>query len=78
MAVMVVTRGCLVSRVSLRRNGQEVVSGYGDANGYQMGTQSAVLRLSSGDRVYLQLDEGRLYEPTSARAYTTFSGFKII
>lgn len=66
-------------RVSLRHNGQDVVSAYGDASGYQMGSQSAVLRLNSGDRVYLQLDEGRLYEvSSSSRAYTTFSGFRLL
>lgn len=65
-------------RVSLRHNGIEVVSAYGDASGYQMGSQSAVLNLRSGDRVYLQLDEGRLYDSSSSsRGYTTFSGFRI-
>ncbi|XP_042239862.1 cerebellin-1-like [Homarus americanus] len=64
-------------RVSLRHNGQDVVTAFGDVGGYQMGSQSAVLRLNSGDHVLLQLQEGRLYDVTSSRAYTTFSGFKI-
>uniref|UniRef100_A0A0P4W1I7 C1q domain-containing protein n=1 Tax=Scylla olivacea TaxID=85551 RepID=A0A0P4W1I7_SCYOL len=65
-------------RISLRHNGIEVVSAYGDASGYQMGSQSAVLNLRSGDRVYLQLDEGRLYDSSSSsRGYTTLSGFRI-
>ncbi|XP_045134736.1 collagen alpha-1(VIII) chain-like [Portunus trituberculatus] len=65
-------------RISLRHNGIEVVSAYGDASGYQMGSQSAILNLRSGDRVYLQLDEGRLYDSSSSsRGYTTFSGFRM-
>ncbi|XP_053630880.1 complement C1q tumor necrosis factor-related protein 3 isoform X2 [Cherax quadricarinatus] len=65
-------------RVSLRHNGAEVVNAYGDATGYQMGSQSAVLYLNAGDSVYLQLEEGRLYDATSTRAYTTFTGFKVL
>lgn len=65
-------------RVSLIHNGAEVVSAYGDADGYQMGSQSAVIRLNAGDRVYLQLQEGRLYDVSSSRAYNSFSGFKVL
>ncbi|XP_071542537.1 complement C1q tumor necrosis factor-related protein 3-like, partial [Panulirus ornatus] len=64
-------------RLTLKHNGADVVSAFGDASGYQMGGQGTTLRLNSGDRVYLQLDEGRLYDVTSSRAYTTFSGFRI-
>jgi hypothetical protein len=61
------------------RNNQEVVSAWGDPNGYQSGTNSAIVVLNVNDRVYLVLQEGALHEsnnPTS-RGYTSFSGFKI-
>ncbi|KAL7636469.1 UNVERIFIED_CONTAM: hypothetical protein RMT77_013244 [Armadillidium vulgare] len=67
-------------RITLMHNEIGVVSAYGDVNGYQMASNSAVLRLLPGDRVYLQLDEGGIYEVTtiSGRAYNTFSGFRIL
>ncbi|XP_066975340.1 cerebellin-3-like [Macrobrachium rosenbergii] len=66
-------------RVSLKKNEQDVVSAFGDASGYQMGSQSALVSLSPGDRVYLQLQEGQLREAAaSSRAYTSFTGFRIL
>ncbi|XP_042862945.1 complement C1q-like protein 4 [Penaeus japonicus] len=64
-------------RITMKHNGRDVVSAFGDASGYQMGSQSAILSLNTGDRVFLQLEEGRLHDVTSTRAYTTFSGFRI-
>ena len=40
------------------RNNQEVVSAWGDTNGYQSASNSAILALNQGDRVYLVLQEG--------------------
>ncbi|KAK7071297.1 hypothetical protein SK128_014608 [Halocaridina rubra] len=65
-------------RVSLVRNGVDVISAFGDVSGYQMGSQSVVLNLSTGDRVYLQLQEGVIHEANSSRAYTSFTGYKIL
>ena len=70
----------MISRITLKHNGIGIVSAYGDVNGYQMATNSAVLRLLAGDRVYLELNEGGIYEVTTftGRAYNTFSGFRIL
>ena len=57
---------------------RHVASAFGDLNGYQMGGNSAVVNLYAGDTVYLQLDRGNLFESRSRRAYTTFSGFRIM
>ncbi|XP_068241526.1 cerebellin-3-like [Palaemon carinicauda] len=65
-------------RISLKKNGQDIVSAFGDSSGYQMGSQSALVSLSAGDRVYLQLQEGQLLEVSSSRAYTSFTGFRIL
>ncbi|XP_063587898.1 complement C1q tumor necrosis factor-related protein 3-like [Penaeus indicus] len=64
-------------RITMKHNSRDVVSAFGDSSGYQMGSQSAILGLNAGDRVFLRLEEGRLHDVTSTRAYTTFSGFKI-
>lgn len=61
----------------MQHNSRDVVSAFGDSSGYQMGSQSAILSLNARDRVFLRLDEGRLHDVTSTRAYTTFSGFRI-
>ncbi len=65
--------------MSLVKNNQEVVSAWGDANGYQMASNSAILTLNQGDRVYIVLQEGNLHETNNnvGRGYTTFSGFRI-
>lgn len=50
----------VVSRLSLIRNNQEIVSAWGDTNGYQTAANSVILTLNQGDRVYLVLQEGEL------------------
>lgn len=65
-------------RLALIKNNQEIVSSWGDSNGYQMGTNSVILPMNANDRVYLVLQEGSLHETnTLGRGYTTFSGFRI-
>lgn len=46
-------------RLSLVKNNLEVVSAWGDTNGYQSGSNTAILALNQGDRVYLVLQEGK-------------------
>jgi len=67
------------TRVSLYENGRETGHHvWGDRNGYQSASNTAVLTLRKGSRVELRLTEGRLYEPsTSSRGYNSFSGFKL-
>lgn len=65
-------------RLTLMKNGLEVGQIWGDRIGYQSGANTVVLQLNSGDRVYLRVSEGELYEPDSSnRGYTTFSGYKL-
>ncbi|KAK4023259.1 putative Complement C1q tumor necrosis factor-related protein 2 [Daphnia magna] len=65
-------------KLSLVKNNQEVISAWGDTNGYQSGSNTAILALNQGDRVYLVLQEGNLHETNNGgRGYTTFSGFRI-
>merc|ERR1712165_626857 len=67
------------TRVSLYKDGRETGHHvWGDRNGYQSASNTAVLSLRKGSRVELRLTEGRLYEPsTSSRGYNSFSGFKL-
>ncbi|TRY79514.1 hypothetical protein TCAL_09334 [Tigriopus californicus] len=65
-------------RLTLMKNGLEVGQIWGDRIGYQSGANTVVLELNAGDRVYLRVSEGQLYEPDSSnRGYTTFSGYKL-
>eukprot|EP00095_Tigriopus_kingsejongensis_P008044 snap_masked-scaffold201_size263271-processed-gene-1.3 protein:Tk08044 transcript:snap_masked-scaffold201_size263271-processed-gene-1.3-mRNA-1 annotation:"hypothetical protein DAPPUDRAFT_331010" len=65
-------------RLTLMKNGYEVGQTWGEQTGYQSGSNTIILSLNSGDRVYLQVSEGHLYEPDSSdRGYTTFSGYKL-
>ncbi|XP_018024959.1 uncharacterized protein LOC108680596 [Hyalella azteca] len=65
-------------RISLQLNGAEIVSAFGDISGYQMASNSALVQMQAGDKVYLTLEEGRLYDVSSTRAYTSFSGFRVL
>jgi len=53
------------------------VTAYGSQAGYQGGSNSAVLFLERGDRVWLILQDGQVYEHPQNEAYTTFSGFLV-
>jgi len=65
-------------RIALMLNGREVVSAWSDISGFQQASNSAILPLRRGDRVYLQLMEGQIEEAVANdRVYTSFSGFKI-
>jgi len=65
-------------RISLQLNGVDVVSAFGDLHGYQTAANSALVQMKAGDRVYLTLQQGRLYDVHSSRAYTTFTGFRVL
>ena len=60
------------------KNGNEIVSTWGEQTGYHAGSNSAILQLDKNDRVYLNIQEGLIHESSSRnRGYTTFSGFRI-
>ncbi|KAK3864357.1 hypothetical protein Pcinc_029952 [Petrolisthes cinctipes] len=63
--------------MSLIRNGVYRVTAYGTSNTFEHGSNSAVLRLRSGDRVQLRLTQGTIYEHPGSEAYTSFTGFQI-
>lgn len=63
--------------LALMKNQDYQVTAYGSNASYQQGSNSALLILSQGDRVYLELQQGSLYEHPYNEAYTTFSGFLI-
>ncbi|XP_042230029.1 complement C1q-like protein 4 [Homarus americanus] len=60
--------------LALMKNGVYQVTAYGSKNGYQQGSNSALLQLETGDEVYLYLQQGELYEHPHDESYTTFSG----
>ncbi len=68
----------MIFRVSLVKNGNEIVSILGDKNGNHAGSNSAILKLDKNDIVYLNILDGVIHEsPASGKAYTSFSGFRL-
>ena len=60
------------------RSGSEQAASWGGRAGYQAAAGAAVLTLRPGDEVWLEVNEGDVYEPgSSRRGYTTFSGFRV-
>lgn len=60
------------------KNNEEIVSTWGEQSGYHAGSNSVILNLQKGDRVYLNIQEGAIHESrVPSRGYTTFSGFRI-
>lgn len=53
------------------------VTAYGSSLDYQQGSNSALLFLNAGERVYLELQDSSLYEHYYEEPYTTFSGFLV-
>ena len=65
-------------KLALIRNGQEQAASWADQTGYQTASGSAILTLRRGDMVYLYVEEGEVYEPsTSNRGYATFTGYRV-
>ena len=51
---------------------------WADEAGYQTASGAALLTLRRGDKVYLYVEEGEVYEPSNTnRGYATFSGHRI-
>ncbi|KAK7085257.1 hypothetical protein SK128_001118 [Halocaridina rubra] len=63
--------------VALMKNGEYQVTAYGTKDDYQQGSNSALLVLNKGDSVYLELQQGEIYEHPFNEAYTTFTGFLV-
>lgn len=60
------------------KNGEEVVSTWGEQTGYHAGSNTVILQLVKSDRVYLNIQEGMIHETRiRTRGYTTFSGFRL-
>lgn len=59
------------------KEGEYQVTAYGSKGGYQWGSNSALLFLNPGDRVYLELQQGKIYEHPYNEAYTSFTGFLV-
>jgi len=65
-------------RLALVRSGEEVAASWADRDGYQTASGSALLNLRAGDKVWLELEEGEVYEPShSRRGYASFNGYRI-
>jgi len=65
-------------RLALVRSGEEVAASWADRDGYQTASGSAILNLRAGDTVWLELEEGEVYEPShSRRGYATFNGYRL-
>ncbi|XP_050694781.1 caprin-2-like [Eriocheir sinensis] len=63
--------------LALMKEDNYQVTAYGSSFDYQQGSNSALLFLNAGERVYLELQDGSLYEHPYEEAYTTFSGFLV-
>ena len=63
--------------MALMKNGKYQVTAYGTKENYESGSNSVLLLLNPGDRVYLELQQGRIYEHPYQEAYTTFTGFLV-
>ena len=65
-------------KLALIRNGQEQAVSWADEAGYQTASGAALLTLRRGDKVYLYVEEGEVFEPSNTkRGYATFSGHRI-
>jgi hypothetical protein len=66
-------------RAALMKNSDEVVVAWGEQVGYQSASNSVILNLEKGDRVYLNIKEGEIYETSKvgSHGYTSFSGFRV-
>ena len=63
--------------IALMKEGDYQVTAYGGKGGYQWGSNSAILFLNPGERVYLELTQGNIYEHPFDESYVTFTGFLV-
>ncbi|XP_037780005.1 cerebellin-4-like [Penaeus monodon] len=63
--------------LALMKNGEYQVTAYGGPPKYEWAGNSALLVLNWGDKVYLELQDGSMYDHPGREAYTTFSGFLV-
>ena len=64
-------------KLVLMRNGVEQAASWAGREGYQTASGAATLTLRRGDQVYLYVEEGEVYEPSSSTGYAMLSGFRI-
>ena len=56
----------------------QVAASWADSAGYQTASGSVTVSLRQGDRLWLQVEEGQVYEPShSSRGYTSLNGYRI-
>lgn len=63
--------------MALMKNGQYQVTAYGTKYEHTWGSNSVFLELYQGDRIFLELQQGSIYEHPNNEAYTTFTGFLV-
>ncbi|XP_069977756.1 cerebellin-1 [Penaeus vannamei] len=63
--------------LALMKNGEYQVTAYGGPPKYEWASNSALLVLKAGDKVYLELQDGSMYDHPGREAYTTFTGFLV-
>ena len=55
-----------------------MAASWADSAGYQTASGSVTVSLRLGDRVWLEVEEGQVYEPShSSRGYTSLTGYRI-
>ena len=66
-------------RLYLKLNDKPIVSGFGSSVEYQTATNNAILKLSKGDKVYMEVIEGEFFDTLGQPdlGYNTFTGFRI-
>ncbi|CAL4205566.1 unnamed protein product, partial [Meganyctiphanes norvegica] len=63
--------------LALIKNQRYQVTAYGSKNGWQFAGNSVMLSMDHDDCVWLELQQGEIYEHPHQEAYTTFTGFLI-
>lgn len=65
-------------RIALKKNFDTLATAYASKLDYTMSSQTAIAVLKRGDVVYLQVEEGNIFESSvQSRAYASFSGYLI-
>ncbi|XP_053645943.1 cerebellin-2-like [Cherax quadricarinatus] len=61
--------------LALMKNGIYQVTAYGTERSFEHGSNSVFLDLHNEDRIFLELQQGSIYEHPGDEAYTTLTGF---
>nr|XP_045610285.1 complement C1q-like protein 4 isoform X1 [Procambarus clarkii] len=63
--------------MALNKNGEYQVTAYGTQKTFEHGSNSIFLQLRRQDKIFLQLQQGFIFESPGNEAYTTFNGFSV-